>query len=247
VKLNQSVQRAAAVLRAAAEHANGETAAGLARAAGLPWATTLRLIRTLEEEGFLMRVEGDRRYAVGLDLIRIARARDDADVVVPLARPLLQQLATEVEETVNLTLVGRDGRLDVVDQIDPDRILVPANWTGRPYPLHASSIGKLLLAEDEAARERTLASPLPRLASRTFTDPAELDLELARVREAGISVAVDELEDGLASISAPVADARRRLAAMVSISGPSSRFDAAARETAIVRLRRTVAEIERLL
>jgi DNA-binding IclR family transcriptional regulator len=248
VKLNQSVQRAAAILRAASQREDGETASGLARAAGLPWTTTVRLIRTLEEEGFLTRIGGGKRYAVGLDLIRLARARDDADVIAPLARPLLEKLAAEVEETVNLTLVGPDGKLDVVEQVDPDRILVTATWTGRPYPLHASSIGKLLLAGyDDAALEEVLSRPLPRLASGTLTDPDRLREEVARIRATGVSETVDELEDGLATISVGVADGRRGLAAMVSVSGPSSRFDSSARAAALDPLQRAVVAIEKRL
>jgi IclR family acetate operon transcriptional repressor len=245
VKLNQSVRRAVSILRAAAAHPGGETASALSRAAGLPWATTLRLIRTLEEEGFLTRVDGDR-YVVGFDLIRLVRDRDYTDLISPLARPALERLAAEVEETVNLTLVDRDGRMEVVEQIDPDRLIVTTTWTGRPYPLHASSIGKLLLAtSDDAALESVLAEPLERLAARTIVEPAALRTELGRIRELGYSEAVDELEDGLAALSVGINDRGGRLVTMVSVSGPSFRFDAAARDAALVPLREAATAIER--
>jgi IclR helix-turn-helix domain len=64
MKLNQSVQKAAAILRAAARP-DGETASGLARLAGLSHATSLRLVHTLENEGLLMRRGEDGRYARG--------------------------------------------------------------------------------------------------------------------------------------------------------------------------------------
>jgi DNA-binding IclR family transcriptional regulator len=65
MKLNQSVQKAAAILRAAAARPAGETASGLARLAGLSHATSLRLVHTLENEGLLMRRAEDGRYARG--------------------------------------------------------------------------------------------------------------------------------------------------------------------------------------
>src|SRR5439155_18257337 len=184
-------------------------------------------------------------YVVGFDLIRLGRDWDHAELISPLAMPALERVAAEVEETVNLTLVDPDGQLDVVEQIDPDRLVVTSNWTGRPYPLHASSIGKLLLATyDEPSLERFLGKPLPRFASRTILDSGVLRNEVARVRVSGYAEAVDELEDGLAAVSVPVADRAGRLVAMVSVSGPSFRFDAAAREAALARLRAAADKIE---
>ena len=53
--LNQSVQKAVAVLRATAAQPGGDSVSGIARTAGLPRATVLRLVRTLEDEGLLIR------------------------------------------------------------------------------------------------------------------------------------------------------------------------------------------------
>ena len=57
-KLNQSVRKAIMLLRATAEDRNANVSS-LARAAGLPRATALRMIQTLEQEGFLLRIPGD--------------------------------------------------------------------------------------------------------------------------------------------------------------------------------------------
>src|SRR5205823_5935939 len=149
-------------------------------------------------------------------------------------RPPLERLTDEVGETVNLTLVRADGRLEVVEQIDPPRMIRTMDLLGQPYPLHATSIGKLLLATyDDALLEEYLLGPLERHAPATITDPDELRDELARVRVDGYSTAVDELEDGLAALSVGVRDADGHLLAMLTISGPSFRFDDEARLAAL--------------
>lgn len=246
MKLNRSVQRAAALLRAAAAEPEGDTASGLARRAGLPWASTVRLLRTLEREGFLLRLPGDR-YVLGLGLIRLARGTDQAPLLRVLCRPLLERLAREAGETVHLTLVQPDGSVEVIDEVHAPRLLRTSDWD-RPYPLHATSIGKLLLSTyPEERLAAFLRTRLERYARATITDPAALREELSRVRAAGHAEAVDELEDGLAACSVGVSGAGGELIAMVTVSGPSFRFDGQARARALRSLRRTAAAIERVL
>ena len=247
VKLNQSVRKAIAILRAASADSAGETASSLARGAGLPWATAVRLIRTLEEEGFLSRLPDSDRYVLGFELIRLGRAGDQGFLLLKTAAlPELRRLAEEVGETVTLTVVHPDGELEDVEQIDPPRLLAPVRYSGQPYPLHASSIGKLMLASyDEARLEEFLAEPLASYTNATITDPDVLRAEIARVRANGVSAAVDELEDGLAALAVALADAGGKLVAMLSVSGLSLRFDEAARAAAIEPMREAAAAIER--
>jgi DNA-binding IclR family transcriptional regulator len=245
VKLNQSVQKAIAILRAASSSASGETASTLARRTGLPWATAARLIRTLEEEGFLYRIAESDRYVIGFDLIGLGREVDRGRQLVETAQPMLERLAGEVNETINLTVVHPDGRLEVVKQIDAPRFIGPTSYVGLPYPLHASSIGKLLLSTfDEARLEKFLADGLQTYTSATITDADDLREELARIRRRGWSSAVDELEDGLSALSVGVRHADHELVAIVTVSGPSFRFDEPARMSALEPLRDAAAAVE---
>jgi DNA-binding IclR family transcriptional regulator len=60
----------------------------------------------------------------------------------------------------------------------------------------------------------------------------------------GYSVIVDELEDGLASVSVPILGADRRLLGTVNVTGPSFRFDVVRRRAALEHARVAVAKIE---
>jgi|SRR5581483_690113 len=245
--LNKSVQKALAILRSAASDAGGETAAGLARRTGLPWATAVRFIRTLEAEGFLFRLPESDRYVLGLEALQLGRGADEARLLAAIARPALERLAAGLQETVNLTVVRADGSLEVVEEIDSPRLLRTVGWD-RPYPLHATSIGKLLLATyDERVLDGFLAAPLERYTGSTIWDPGRLRAELARVRETGFGEAVDELEEGLTGISVGVRNPRGELLAMITVSGPTFRLDAAARSAARQPLRDAAARIETLL
>jgi DNA-binding IclR family transcriptional regulator len=88
-------------------------------------------------------------------------------------------------------------------------------------PLHASAFGKVDLAFGGAELP---AGDLVRLAPRTITDRRALEADLTRARSRGFVVAVDELEDGLASVAAPVRDASGEVVASLAISGPTLRM-----------------------
>src|SRR3954451_15702582 len=124
VPVNQSVRRAITLLRATAEHGNGASVSALARSAGLPRATALRLIRTMEGERLLLRVPDADRVVLGPELLRLARSVDTGAVLLGLAREHLASLSDAVRETVTFSVVSADGGLDVVYQADGPQHLV---------------------------------------------------------------------------------------------------------------------------
>jgi IclR family transcriptional regulator, acetate operon repressor len=239
------VQKAAAILRAAAERPSGVSVSALARAAGLPRATALRLVRTLESEGLLVRFPEHDRVVLGLELQRLARSVDVRELLIEASRRPLEALADETRETITLTIVEPDGTLAVVKQIDPPHLLKVADWLGRRYPLHASSSGKLLLSTlSDEQLATTLCAPLERLTKWTITDADRLRRELDDVRASGYATIVDELELGIASISIGIR-VRQRLAGMLNVTGPTMRFDVAARELAVPRALAAARSVER--
>src|SRR5919199_6190101 len=129
-KLNQSVQKAITLLRATAASSGGASVSALARAAGLPRATALRLIQTMEQEGLLLRVPGADRVLLGPELVRLARQVDMGTLVGEAARGRLGELREAVRETVTLSVVAPDGSLDLVYQVDGPQHLVPRPWVG---------------------------------------------------------------------------------------------------------------------
>jgi DNA-binding IclR family transcriptional regulator len=240
---NQSVHKAAALLRAAAAQSSGATVSALARAAELPRATALRMIESLVTEHFLTRLPDDR-IVIGPGLHSIARATNMTELLLDAAQSPMDRLARRVTETLTLTVGLPDGSLAVVRQLDGPHMLGLANWVGRPVPLHASSAGKLALAHASAERvEALLRNGLPRLAAGTVTEPAAFRAELALIRAQGWSQIDDELEDGLAAISAGIwfdGD----FVGSLNVSGPGGRFGPADRARVLPPLQRACRQTE---
>jgi len=243
--VSQSVRKAITLLRATAAHGDNASVSALARTAGLPRATALRLIQTMESERLLQRAPDADRVMLGPELLRLARSVDTGAVLLGVARDHLTSLCEEVRETITFSVVGADGGLDVVHQEDGPQHLVVRSWIGQRFPLHASSSGKVLLASYDAARlSRFLRTPRDALTPATITSARALRRELAVVRERGFGASVDELEEGLTSVSVGVRGDSGALVGVVNVSGLSLRLDAAARARAVDRMRSLVAEVE---
>src|ERR671935_339619 len=247
-KLNQSLQKAITLLRATAASGEGASVSALARTAGLPRATALRLIQTMEQDGFLLRVPEADRVLLGPEIVRLARRVDTAILLHEVARGRLGELSEKVRETVTLSVVAPDGGLDLVDQVAGPQHLVPRSWLGQRFPLHASSSGKVLLSTyDQERLERVLRDPLPALTRHTITSRRALRQELEHVRARGYAATVDELEEGLAGVSVGIFGESGALVGVINVSGLSQRLDEAARRRAVEHMRDVADDVEAAL
>jgi len=221
-KTIQSVDRAAALIKAIADSPHSPTVNELATACGLNRSTAWRLLATLDSHGLIERDPISQRYSLGYAFLRIA-AGADVDPLVRRARPVLEQLADETGETANLA-VARRFSLVYVDQVDPAHVMAP-NWFGRTVPLHATSTGKAYLAFlPQEERHAVLPRRLERYTATTVTDRRKLGEELAAARRDGFAVCVGELEESLFGASAPVLSEQGRPVAVVSVWGTEHRL-----------------------
>jgi DNA-binding IclR family transcriptional regulator len=246
--VNQSIQKAITLLRETAAHPGGASVSALARNAGVPRATALRLIRTLESEGLLVRLPERDRVVLGPELVRLARQVDMGTVVREVAGARLGALSDAVAETVTLSVVAHDGALDIVAQIAGPQHLVPRSWLGQRFPLHASSSGKVLLSAcTEAQLAQLLPHSLAALTAHTITSRRALRDELDRVRAQGFATTVDELEEGLSGVSVGIFGDDGALLGTINVSGLSQRLDEAARARAVERMRAVADDVEAVL
>jgi DNA-binding IclR family transcriptional regulator len=221
----QSVARAMQLLEIIAE--DGEMGVSdLARRLDVHKATASRLASTLASRGLIERDRATGRYRLGFGLIRLAGAVMANLDLVRVARPILEDLAHETRETVNLGVLAGDSVV-YVDQLSGARSVVSVSWVGRRTPLHCTSNGKVLLAYMPAAdRSRFLGGPLEALTPRTIVDPAALNAELEDARQRGYAKALEELEEGLNAVAAPIRQADGTVTAALSVSGPAFRMTA---------------------
>jgi DNA-binding IclR family transcriptional regulator len=215
----QAIDRAAQLLVRVVESAEPLGIGELAAGSGLPKSTTSRLVSALERQGLVQRFGDTRDLRPGPVLLRFAH-RDGNRSLVELAGPVLDLLAAETRETINLAVPSPLG-VEHVAQRDSVHFVGVTNWVGRRIPHHVAANGKVFLAFGAVAVPERLEAFTP----HTVTSREALLHELGRIRSTGWATATNELELGLAALAAPVLDGHAVIGAL-SISGPDARLTA---------------------
>jgi DNA-binding IclR family transcriptional regulator len=238
----QSVDRAVTILELLARQ--GDTGVTeIAVELGVHKSTAFRLAAALELRG-LVEQSGERgKYRLGLGLVRLAGAAIVRMDLTQQSRPVCERLAAEVAETINLAILDADAAVNI-DQVLGPSAITTHNWVGQRTPLHATSSGKVLLAHlSAAAIDARLAAPLPRYTPGTITDGKALRRELAQARERGYASTVEELEEGLNAVAAPIFADNGQVVAAISVSGPSFRLTSGRIPAVAEAVRRAAADV----
>lgn len=220
----QSVDRAVSILEMLA-HDGESGVTEIAGELGVHKSTAFRLIATLERRGLVEQNVDRGKYRLGVGILRLAGATTARLDVVQEARPLARTLATSTGETVNIAVLSEGAAL-YLDQVAGGSSLQSHNWVGQRIPLHATANGKVLLSG--LSPEQIAAEVGTRLRSYTPTTITSLKLlqaEIVHIRDTGFATVVDELEQGLTAVAAPLRNAHGDVIASLSVSGPTFRFD----------------------
>jgi IclR family acetate operon transcriptional repressor len=220
----QALSRGLAVLEALAATEGGATLTALAERLALPAPTAHRLLATLEQAGYVQQGAGGE-WLIGVRAFRVGSAFLDHRNLVVHAYPYLKRLMEQSGETTNLAVIDR-GEAVVVEQVQCRELMRMSTKLGARAPLHASGVGKAMLAAmSDAAVEAVLASRGQlALTARTITDREALARELAASRERGYAIDDEEQAEGLRCVAAPIWDENGEVWAAISLAGPTSRI-----------------------
>lgn len=221
----QSVDRALTVLEILARDGHAGVS-DIAEEMGIHKSTVSRLLGSLVSRDMVHQNSERGKYQLGFGILRLASSMPGRLNVVREARPIMESLADEFKETVNLAVLRSNYAVNVDQAMGPST-LATYDWVGGLTPLHATSSGKVLLAALSADdRDRILKETgLPARTPRTITNRRKLEEQLVEVAHNGYGVVREEFEIGLNSMSVPVHNHMGSVIATISISGPAFRFD----------------------
>jgi DNA-binding IclR family transcriptional regulator len=220
----QSVDRAVRVLEILAR-TGGSGVSEVAAELEVHKSTAFRLLAALEERTLVEQNSDRGKYQLGFGIQRLASAIPVRLGLVRQARPMLDELAAQLGETVNLAVLREHYAVNVAEALGPAAISAQS-WMGQLTPLHATSSGKILLAHlDQAQRDEVLdTSGLPRLTPATITSRSTLEKQLHQALRDGYASSFEEYEVGLTAVAVPVRDHTGEVIAAVSVSGPAFRL-----------------------
>lgn len=197
----------------------------LAEATDLPRPTVFRVVRQLEDTMLITRSPDGDKYLVGPNLMALAADTMTSFVHAAPVRSILNSLVSEVGETCNVGVLDRDGVL-YIDRVEcawPLRLQI---GIGSRAPLHASAIGKLLMAHlPSRTRKRILTNgPLQRFTENTLTNAKSLEIQFKQIRRLGYACNDQENTAGLVGMAVPIYDTKGRVVAGLSVHAPAARM-----------------------
>jgi DNA-binding IclR family transcriptional regulator len=216
----------------------------LSREARISKASAFRILSTLERRGYLIKDPDTHRYRPGPELLAISLNFISGHSLVRAARPILETLHREFDETVNLG-VPSEGAVLYLDIIESRHGLRMAAHIGKRDPLHSTALGKAILAalpDDEL--ERILASyRWERRTPNTLVTPEALRQEVGLIRARGYATDYEENEVGARCVGVAICDQAGRPVGAISISGPSARLTDQAMAVMATRLQWAASEV----
>lgn len=214
------------VLAVLAQHGQPMSAVELMETTGLARSTLYRQLARLKLWGFVLETGG--HYAPGPLSLQLALGFDMASHLVHQARPDMQALARQSQESVGLVVAVNDSVvcLDIVDSTQALRCSVEK---GRSVPLRSGASAKCLLAHASLSIRNSILD----LHYGTDTTERQAALrELEGITSAGYAVSAGEVDAGVWGVSVPVFGSPRQAAGAITLMAPILR--AQGQETALV-------------
>ncbi|MEU6777253.1 IclR family transcriptional regulator [Streptomyces sp. NPDC046759] len=219
----QSIERAAAILRLLAGGPRrlglGEVAASL----GLAKGTAHGILRTLQHVDFVEQDAATGKYQLGAALLHLGTSYLDVNELRSRSLNWADALAARSGEAVRLGTPLEGSVLIVHHVFRPDDTFQTLD-VGSLLPLHASSLGKVLLAYGTASVEPSRERDLEAYTRHTLVDPEQLARALAEVREVGWAAETQEMSMGEAGIAAPIRGHGGLVVGAIGLSGPVERI-----------------------
>ena len=191
--------------------------------AGLPKATTRRLVKTLEFAGWVALDPVSGKYHLGPSALKAFYLATSDSELVRAAHPFLVALEEETTETVILSVWSVDGPI-ILDSVPTSRLFKPYTAVGMPLPGVSSADAQVLIAfGPEKAWNDLLAKPVEKRTEKTVTDPETLRERWRTVRREGVAYDWGEWNIGAPAVAAPVWDHSGELRAALTVVPPIER------------------------
>jgi DNA-binding IclR family transcriptional regulator len=240
----KSLSRGLAILRLFDVEHPRWTLGELVRATRLHKATCYRLVRTLEQAGFLVSDAASGKYALGPALKRVAVLALAGDEIVRSARPHLERLVEITGETADLTIWSDDGPMLSSQVLSRARLFHPVSTLGSVFTEGPATHVKLWLAFGSDAQRERLWSLLAPDRQGIPPDVTALRGQIEAIRDEGVAHDVEKRR-GVFAVGAPVFDAASRMVAAISVVAAYDRISETERSLCAAAVRQVALELSR--
>jgi IclR family transcriptional regulator, acetate operon repressor len=221
-----AVERALAMLEAVAQEPEGLSNAAISRKLQIPKSSASYILRTLETQGYLNRDPETGKYRVGLKILSLGRGALSGIDVREVALPVMRNLMEKTHLTCHLAIL--DGPDAVyIEKVEPQGFIRMDTWVGRRMRVHATSVGKALVAyiPQEKLQKILAERGMEKRTAKTITSTTRLLKELEKVRAQGYAVDDEENNLGARCLGAPVFNQSGAIEASLGLSGTTNQVN----------------------
>jgi DNA-binding IclR family transcriptional regulator len=197
----------------------------LSRELDLSPSTVSRLLATLAERGFVAQENGS--FRIGLEAFEVGLAFSKHMRLDQVAGPIVQKFVYEIGDTVSLCILeGKE--VIYVDQYEGRSTARTVMQIGSRQPLYCTAAGKVMLAWlwEERVRDLLGSGELVRFTQHTLATPDQVLHELESVRKRGYATDLQELENGVCCVAAPIRGRSGAVIGAISASAIEMRMTA---------------------
>jgi DNA-binding IclR family transcriptional regulator len=203
---------------------------GLSRIASLLHlnkATAYRLLSTLEERGYVERSPDSRDYRLGLRTFELGAYYQNQIKVRRIALAYMNEMVAGTRESAFLCVREADEAVCIERVEGNNEVNIFALRVGGKQPLHCGAAPRALLAgmDDAYLAAYTQRTGLPAFTPFTITRLDDLLDDVHNTRQQGFVISQNDASVGISAVGAPVYDHTGRVAASISLSGLSSRYE----------------------
>lgn len=197
--------------------------AAISRRSRLPLSTAHRLVHELVGLGALIRTV-DGSYEISSKIWRLGILASLHSDLREIALPYMEDIYELGNDAVQIGVL--DGfRCLIVERIAGSRTLSVVSKPGARLPLHASGVGKVLLAHSNQELQNAVLGSLDRFTANTITEAATIEKQLSLIKSLGYAHSREELAIGATSLAVPITGYGNRVIAALGIVTPAENRD----------------------
>lgn len=210
-------------------------------------ASVFKMLYTFEKKKYVTKTQNSK-YKLGVRFVDYGSIILERQNILELAKPFIQTLRDEHNETTHLGVLGEDLNIVFMLKEASTASIQMASRVGSIMPFYATASGKVLVAHnlDEETKNKISSYDFTQFTKNTITDYEELNDQFKQIKEQGYGEDLEEYELGLTCYAAPVKDASGNAVAAISVSGPTRRMERN-KEQLIESLKKTASKLSKTL
>lgn len=236
----QSVDRALTILNLLADSEKGLGVTEISNKLEVSKSTSFRLLSTLMQANYVKQDDESQKYFLGTKLLHLGQIVNNQLDIRKIARPYMEKLANEVQETVHL-VIQENMEIVYIDKIESNQTIRMYSEIGKRAPMYCTGVGKAILANVPSVEQEHILKNIQfeKLTDKTITNEDDLKIDFEKIKQQGFSIDDEEHERGIKCAAAPIFDANNKVVAGISFSGPTIRVN----DDNIEKLGKVVAQI----